>query len=202
MGVSLTNHKLPNIYNHVYPSYLSWCFSLDLSNHWLSHKHTIQWTEGETYFHPTHFSHLRSRSFSRRISFHLSSQKKHGTITMNNLSLPATKFLLVYILTLCTAKWTLKTLWSVFALESLEEPEEQHMTSFTIVLQRLWNENAASGVAAASVAWPKDKLKTQISLIMSEEKVQRCFLHFCTLPMHEINWNQIPTFGQLLKHSQ
>ena len=42
--------------------------------------------------------------------------------------------ILVASLPLCTAKWTLKTLWSVFALDSLEEPEEQNMTSFTIVL--------------------------------------------------------------------
>ena len=130
MGVSLTNHKLPNIYNHVYPSYLSWCFSLDLSNDWFITQthHTVNGRRNK--FSPYTLQPPPQQESQPASQLSPIVAKKHGTITMNNLSLPAFKFLLVYILPLCTAKRTLKTLWSVFALESLEEPEEQHMTSF------------------------------------------------------------------------
>ena len=84
----------------------------------------------ETYFHPAHFSHLWSPSLSQRLIFHLSSQK-------NTVPWTICHFLRLHfnsILPLCTAKWSLKALWFVFAPKSLEEPEERNMTSFTIVV--------------------------------------------------------------------
>ena len=59
---------------------------------------------------------------------------KHGAV--NNLWIichfQPTNF--TCIPSICTAKYTLKARWFVFALESLEEPEEQNMTTFTIVV--------------------------------------------------------------------
>ena len=59
---------------------------------------------------------------------------KHGTV--NNLWIichfQPTNF--TCIPSICTAKYTLKARWFVFALESLEEPEEQNMTTFTVVV--------------------------------------------------------------------
>ena len=52
-----------------------------------------------------------------------------------------------------TAKYTLKARWFVFALESLEEPEEQNMTAFTIVVlsNHVWK---SSQVLPAHIALP------------------------------------------------
>ena len=55
---------------------------------------------------------------------------------------------------ICTAKYTLKARWFVFALESLEEPEEQNMTTFTVVVfsNHVWKKS--SQLLPARVALP------------------------------------------------
>ena len=52
-----------------------------------------------------------------------------------------------------TAKYTLKALWFVFALKSLEEPEQQNMTTFTVVVlsNHVWK---SSQLLPARVALP------------------------------------------------
>ena len=78
---------------------------------------------------------------------------KHGTV--NNLWIichfQPTNF--TCIPSICTAKYTLKARWFVFALESLEEPEEQNMTTFTVVVfsNHVWK---SSQLLPAHVALP------------------------------------------------
>ena len=82
-----------HLQKHVHPSYLSWCFSLDLSNDWFITQthHTV---EGKrNIFSPYTLQPPRQQEFQPASQLSPVVAEKHGTITMNNLSLPGTKFL-------------------------------------------------------------------------------------------------------------
>ena len=121
------------------------------------------------FLRPTDFAHPRSQSDvpsqKHILALHTSATSaagvsagvsaftyRHKHRTVNNLWIichfQPTNF--TCIPSICTAKYTLKARWFVFALESLEEPEEQNMTTFTV---------------------------RRFSLIMSEKKVPSCSLH-------------------------
>ena len=98
-----------------------------------------------------------------------------------------------------TAKYTLKARWFVFALESLEEPKEQNMTTFTIVVlsDHVWK---SSQVLPAHVALPMHLpgifytgVKVQIPLAICNQKY-----HICNLVAEVGTLGRIVYFFQLL----
>ena len=107
---------------------------------------------------------------------------KHGTV--NNLWIichfQPTNF--TCIPSICTAKYTLKARWFVFALESLEDPEDQNMTTFTIVVlsNHVWK---GSQMLPAHVALPMHLpgifytgVKVRIPLAICNQKYDNCNL--------------------------
>ena len=125
------------------------------------------------FLRPTDFAHPRSQSDvpsqKHILALHTSATSaagvsagvsaftyRHKHRTVNNLWIichfQPTNF--TCIPSICTAKYTLKARWFVFALESLEEPEEQNMTTFTVVVfsNHVWKKS--SQLLPAHVALP------------------------------------------------